>query len=247
MIDVTTPAGTNAKVYMPPGYDGTKKWPLMVFLHGIGEKSDTNLNLVLKNGTPKQANEGMQFEFVMIVPQLKKAMGSWSVAYVDEVLEFALKTYDVDPSRVYLVGLSLGGWGVWSFMQSAKHAAKIAAFVPICGGSNDPSKANVIVASGVPGWAWHCTNDSTVKFEVTTRMVTAVNNLAEREQIKLSVCGSGHVAWVPACDPKNGLYDWLKFQRRPGPAEPVTGMDVVDGSRLRIKTAAGEFYVPVTK
>lgn len=122
----------------------------MVFLHGIGEKSDTDLNLVLRNGTPKLIAGGMDFPFIMIAPQLKKAMANWSVAYVDEVLEFALKTYDVDPTRVWMVGLSLGGFGVWSFMQSAPHAAKISAFVPICGGGNDPNKANVIVASGVP-------------------------------------------------------------------------------------------------
>ncbi len=219
----------------------------MAFLHGIGEKSDTNLALVLKNGTPKLINEGMNFDFVMVAPQLKKAMGTWSAAYIDEVIEHVLKTYDIDPAQIWLVGLSLGGYGVWTYMQSAKHAAKIAAFVPICGGGNDPSKASVIVASNVPGWAWHCTNDTTVKFEVTARMVKAVNDLAKREQIKLTTCVSGHYAWNAACNPANGLYDWLAFQRRPGASEPVIGMDVIDGAYLRIRTAAGDFMVPVTK
>lgn len=248
MIDVKTPAGTSAMVYMPPGYEGgSKKWPLMIFLHGIGEKSDTNIKLVLKNGTPKLANEGMDFDFVMIVPQLKKSMGTWGVLYVDEVLEFALKTYTIDPTQVYLVGLSLGGLGVWTYMQSAKHAAKIAAFVPICGGGNDPSKASVVVASRVPGWAWHCTNDSTVRFEVTARMVKAVNDLAKYEQVKLTTCGSGHSAWSHACNPVNGLYGWLSMQRRPGDADPVIAIDVINGNELRVKTESGEYSALLTK
>jgi predicted peptidase len=248
MIDIQTPAGTRAKVYMPPDYDGTKKFPLMVFLHGIGEKSDTNLELVLRNGTPKLIANGTDFPFVMIAPQLKRAMSNWSVPYTDEVIEYALKTYDIDPTRIWLVGLSLGGYGVWMYMQSAQHAAKIAAFVPICGGGNDPTKAHVIVASRVPGWAWHCPNDATVPIERTIRMVTAVNQLAGYEQIKFfSACANGHSAWVPACDPKNGLYDWLAFQRRPGKLEPVTAIDIVDGNRVRFKTAAGDFYGPVTR
>jgi predicted peptidase len=247
MKDMQTGAGTKAKIYLPVNYDSVAQLPLMIFLHGIGERG-TDLNLVLKHGTPYWIAHGKQFPFIVVAPQLGTG-ANYTNAWIDEVLEYTAKNYKVDRTQIWLVGFSFGGLGTWNYVQNPVGIKKLAAFVTIAGGSNDPAKASVIVNEGISGWSFHSTNDATVAYAVTTRMVTAVNQLAKREQIKLTTYASGHIIASKACDPVTNpaLYEWLSWQRRPGSEEAVISTKVVDGNVLKIKTLTKEYSISLQR
>jgi predicted peptidase len=210
MTEIKTEAGMRAMINVP---DGEGQFPLLIFLHGIAE-TGTNLANVMKYGPLKQLKDGINIGEPKIIVHPQNQTGQWMVSEIDDILEYCKKTFPVDPNRIYLMGVSLGGLGVWTYAQSPEHVKKLAAIVPICGGGNDPSKAHVLVNEGIPGWAAHAKNDERVAYNVTKRMVDAVNNLAGRVQINFSEYGIyGHSAWVYFLRPEYGVYDWLKFQR----------------------------------
>jgi predicted peptidase len=212
--DIVTdgPLKMRAKIYVPVD---SVKYPLLIFLHGIGETHTTDLNRVLKYGPLVQlAVLKVNIGEPKIIVHPQNPSGSWSVGEIDEVIEFCKKTYPVDTDKIYLMGASLGGYGVWTYAQSAEHVKKLAAIVPICAGGNDPTKAGVIANEGVPGWAAHAFNDPTVPYKTGRRMVDAVNSTANKSQIRFSEVGlSGHQIWVQFLKPEHGVYDWLKYQR----------------------------------
>jgi predicted peptidase len=204
------PLGMRAKIYVPAD---TTKYPLLVFLHGIGERG-TTLSLVLKYGPLSQLLLGLPTGEPKIIVHPQNPSDSWSVQEIDEVIEYCKKTYPVDTDRIYLMGASHGGHGVWTYVQSATHVKKLAAFLPLCAGSNDPTKAGIIAAEGIPGWAAHAYNDPTVPYKTGKRMVDAVNASANKSQIRFSEVGlSGHSIWNQFLKPEHGVYDWLKYQR----------------------------------
>ena len=98
--------------YLPEGYDGKKKVPLLLFLHGAGERGD-NLDLVTVHGPPKLIKKGKKFPFIVISPQCLK--GSWwDAAGLDALLDEFISKHAVDESRIYCTGLSMGGYGTWA-------------------------------------------------------------------------------------------------------------------------------------
>ena len=116
---------------------------------------------------------------------------------------------EIDPSRIYLTGLSMGGYGTWELAM--RHPDWFAAAAPICGGG-DESRASIL--KSLPIWAFHGDQDTVVWPERSERMVAAVK--VAGGQAKLSLLpGVGHDAWSPAYDLKSGLLDWLFSQRRP--------------------------------
>ena len=98
--------------YLPEGYDGKKKFPLLLFLHGAGERGD-NLDLVTVHGPPKLIKKGKKFPFIVISPQCPK--GSWwDDEGLDALLDEFIGKHAVDESRIYCTGLSMGGYGTWA-------------------------------------------------------------------------------------------------------------------------------------
>jgi predicted peptidase len=96
---------------LPENYSSEKNWPLVIFLHGYGERGD-NLELVRKHGLPKLAGEGQQFPFVLASPQCP-AEFHWRSSFIISLAEELLENHSIDPNRVYLTGLSMGGYGTW--------------------------------------------------------------------------------------------------------------------------------------
>ena len=117
-------------LYLPNDYDQKEAWPLMVFLHGIGESGD-NLELVKKHGPPKLIAAGKQFPFIVVSPQCPKNSW-WEPLELKTLLDEIVEKYKVDTNRIYLTGLSMGGFGTWSL--AAMQPDRFAAIVPICGG-----------------------------------------------------------------------------------------------------------------
>ena len=146
-------------VYLPADYDKdkSKQWTLVVFLHGAGERG-SNVQLVRKNGLTQTLEQRGAVPYVMIAPQCPANTG-WNVGTLDKLLDQVLADYRVDKKRVVLTGLSLGGFGTWSW--SGEHPERFAGLVPICGGGKSDKAAAL---KGMPIWAFHGDADSVVKF-----------------------------------------------------------------------------------
>ena len=230
--DIVTTNSIKCKINVPEGTN----LPLLVFLHGIGEVGD-NLKLVMRYGPLKQLEDGIDIgpakNWIIVHPQ--NPSSTWSVAEIDGVIEYCKSTYSVNEDQIFLMGVSLGGLGVWTYAQS-EHIKKLAAIVPICGGGNDPNKANVLVEEGIPGWAAHAENDPIVNYNITKRMVDAVNDLAGKSQILFSEYGMfGHGAWNYFLRPEYRVYEWLKYQKKSNRSNKTVEIIMSKGEQLTIK------------
>src|SRR6185312_8308672 len=117
-------------IYQPADYDKQDKWPLLLFLHGAGERGD-DLELVKKHGPPKLAAEGKDFPFIVVSPQCPKDRW-WEPIELVALLDDIGSKYKVDADRIYVTGLSMGGFGTWRLAFYAPD--RFAAIAPICGG-----------------------------------------------------------------------------------------------------------------
>ncbi len=207
--------------YLPDGYQGnSKKFPVVISLHGIAERGTAStdratimrdLPRVANVGLPKYVKQGKKYPFILISPQLKNSYGSWPPAYIIKVLNHVKKTLRVDNSRIYLTGLSLGGFGTWS--TAGAYPEVFAAIAPMCAGANALNKAGAIARENVAVWAFHGTGDRVVSHTVTTRMVDAVNSHRPATLAKVTLFPNmGHNIWDKAYNETDVLNWMLKFR-----------------------------------
>lgn len=225
VFKTTQPSTISYYEYLPQNYNtNSDKYPVMIFLHGIGERGPNTTNIstleasiyeVAKLGPPMYVKNGTQFPFILISPQLKDNYGTWPSSYVLEVINH-VKTYlRIDERRIYLTGLSLGGGGTWVAAQD--YPELFAAIAPVCGGYNSPSKACGIAAENVSVWAFHGDIDSTVPLSRSVNMVNAINACtpAPSPLAKMTIyTGVNHNAWSKAYKTDNSvhnpnLYEWI--------------------------------------
>jgi predicted peptidase len=190
-------------LYLPEGYEGSQKeWPLLVFLHGLGERGPV-INKVKTHGPPKLIEQGKQLPFIVVSPQCPE--NSWwtyetekVLALVDEIEE----TYRVDKSRVYLTGLSMGAYGTWAVASVAPD--RFAAIAPICGGGYSFLGDNL---KDVPVWAFHGGADPVVPVQKSQEMVNAVNQAGGHAKLTIYP-GVGHDSWTETYN-NDELYQWF--------------------------------------
>src|SRR6266850_3254416 len=122
----------NYLLFLPKGYEANaqKRWPLILFLHGAGERG-TNVWKVATHGPPKNVTSNPDFPFIVVSPQCPEGE-IWSNDALLALLDEITLKHAVDTSRIYLTGLSMGGYGTWRL--GLTHPEKFAAIVPICGG-----------------------------------------------------------------------------------------------------------------
>ncbi|MHA4812609.1 T9SS type A sorting domain-containing protein [Flavitalea flava] len=215
--------------YLPAGYgSGGQTYPLMVFIHGIGELGNGTSDLpnVLHNGPPKLISQGnfpssfsvngKTFSFIVISPQFV----AWPTAGdVKAYIDYAIKNYRVDINRIYLTGLSMGGGVVWDYASQAAYVNQLAAILPISGGNlwGGTPAAKVMAAANLPILAASNLNDPTVPSHYTWENINLINSIvpAIRPAAQDTIFpASGHDAWSATYDPsfkKNGLnvYQWM--------------------------------------
>jgi poly(3-hydroxybutyrate) depolymerase len=201
-------------VYLPPGYDAdtTRSWPLILFLHGSGERGN-ELDRVTTNGLPKELAAGREVPAVVLSPQCPadaRWEGDLMVMALDALLDDALARYRVDPERVYLTGLSMGGHGTWAL--AAAHPERFAAAVPVCG-AGDPGLAYRL--RRLPIWAFHGAMDPIVPVAGTQDMAAALQRFHGEMRTTIYPEG-GHDAWS-ATYADTAMYGWLFRQRRSAP------------------------------
>lgn len=194
------------QLFIPRGAVGSrgKNWPLMIFLHGSGERGG-DINKVKVHGPPKIADRDADFPFILISPLLP-ADQDWDVAKLDAILSHALKSLPVDRSRIYLTGLSRGGHASWRW--AAAEPGKFAAVAPVAG-RGDPATACAL--KDKPVWAFHGDRDDVVLPEGSFAMVRAIRACGGHPRLTVYP-DLGHNAWDPAYDDP-ALYFWLLSQR----------------------------------
>ena len=186
--------------------DPERKWPLMVFLHGSGERGD-DVDAVKRHGPPKRADSDPDFPFILISPLLP-AEQDWDIAKLERILDHALATLPIDPDRVYLTGLSRGGHATWRW--GAADPGRFAALAPVAGRGDATTGCAL---TDIPVWAFHGDRDDVVEPEGSFAMARAIRACGGRKSRLTIYPDLGHNAWDPAYDDAE-LYLWLLEQRR---------------------------------
>ena len=192
-------------LYLPDGYDSQDSWPLLLFLHGSGERGD-DLNLVTIHGPPKLIKEGQDFPFIVVSPQCPKEQ-RWQPVTLSALLDEIVKTHKVDEDRVYVTGLSMGGFGTWSLAAYTPH--RFAAIMPICGGGETYWTKQF---SHLPVWVFHGAKDTGVPLRRSQEMVDALKKLEGNPKLTV-YADAGHDSWTETyANP--GVYEWLLRHKR---------------------------------
>ncbi len=190
-------------VYVPEDYAPDRPWPLIVFLHGAGERGADGLRQIAVGLGPAVMVDRAAWPFLILFPQCP--VGVHWISQEDALLAMmrqAEDDYTIDPTRVYLTGLSMGGFGTWA--MGAKHPDRFAAFAPICGGG-EPATAGAY--RDKPIWAFHGDGDTVVPPERSVAMAEAVRAAGASVTMTL-LPGVGHNSWDAAYR-EHGLADWL--------------------------------------
>jgi predicted peptidase len=200
-------------VFVPHDYKGDKEYPLILFLHGAGERGDDGERQVkqgIGNAITFKGND-KKSSFFVVFPQCR-AKGTWKADGPDAdralgILEEVQKTYRIDAKRLYLTGLSLGGYGTWSL--AAAHPDRWAAIAPICGGG-DTSTADRI--KDIPCWCFHGDADKAVPVQRSRDMIEALKKSGGTPRYT-ELPFVGHNSWDPAYA-TGELYQWMLAQKR---------------------------------
>lgn len=192
-------------------YQDKKEWPLMLFLHGGGERGD-DLELVKKHGPPKIVENKKDFPFIVVSPQCP-LYERWTAEYLSALIDEVVSLYRVDEDRIYVTGLSMGGAGTWTIATATPE--RFAAIAPICPARSLPDKAQEI--KDLPIWVFHGTKDNRVPIERTIEMVDALKKCGSN--VRFTVYKETrdplhpHDSWTETYDnPK--LYEWLLSHER---------------------------------
>jgi hypothetical protein len=250
-----TASGIGYLEYLPPGYSTrTTKYPLVISLHGIKEKgtSSTDPKLVKADvprvanvGLPKYVKYGTKYPFILISPQLKSNYGMWPSNYIMEVLNYVKKYLRVDEQRIYLTGLSLGGYGVWR--TAGDYPQVFAAIVPVCPGGNALSKASAIALQNVASWGFHGDHDAIVSYTVTTKMINALNSCPQKPNplAKATIFpGLGHIIWDKVYKETDAIKWMLSFRNGTTSSTPSNSDPIVKaGSDKTITLPTNSLYI----
>jgi predicted peptidase len=208
-------------LFVPHSYPGKEPFPVILFLHGAGEHEkgakapvDVGIGQAIKKLDEKE------FPFFVIFPRARYREGPINGPYIRTVwsgrepngqkalgmLDQVEKEYKTDPKRVYLTGLSMGGFGTWAL--AAEVPDRWAAIVPVCGGG-DPKQADRI--KHIPCWCFHGNADESVRVQLSREMMQALWAAGAKPGYT-EYPGVGHNRWDRAYETKE-LYTWLLKQR----------------------------------
>ena len=204
--EITVTARLKYLLALPAGYEsGTDRWPLLVFLHGAGE-SGNELGKVKAHGPPKLIAAGDRvFPCIVVSPQSPGR--GWNPDVLAALVDEICREYRVDEDRIWLTGLSMGGFGTWAL--AAAKPDRFAAIVPICGGGI-PSEADKLV--GIPTWVFHGAKDAAVPLSASQQIVDAIKEKGGDPKFTVYP-EAGHDSWTQTyADP--ALWDWLFAQSR---------------------------------
>lgn len=203
-------------LFLPKGYEeqSAKKWPMILFLHGAGERGSDVWRVAI-HGPPSLVAKQPDFPFIVVSPQCPNDK-IWDREALAGLLDEVQTTLRVDTSRVYLTGLSMGGYGTWDL--GLAYPERFAAIAPICGGGNTigvlllpRDKQEAIKKMGI--WAFHGAKDPVVPVNESERMVEVLKRIGAN-QAKLTVYPEAdHNSWTETYNNQK-LYDWFLEHKR---------------------------------
>ena len=199
-------------LYVPEAHDPSgDPVPLLLFLHGAGERG-ADVQRVAAHGPPKLIAAGTDFPAIVVSPQAPE--NEWWPQRAQDLLALLddiTTRYNVDEDRVYVTGLSMGGYGTWALLQADPR--RFAAAIPICGGGNALLAGRALRSVSV--WAFHGEADRVVPVQESIDMVEAIR-AAGGENVELTVYpGVDHDSWTQTYDDP-AVWEWLWSQRRGG-------------------------------
>lgn len=229
-LNTSIPVKMDYLVYLPKDYEQKEKWPLLLFLHGAGERG-ADLDLVTIHGPPKLVKNGKQFPFIVVSPQCPKEQ-LWQPVELTALLNEVEKKYRVDKDRIYVSGLSMGGFGTWALAAYTPY--RFAALVPICGGGE---KFWVKKIKHVPIWVFHGAKDTAVPLNRSETLVDVLKK-AKADVTFTIYPDAGHDSWTETYNnPK--VYEWLLQQKRKPEAE-VRAAEKKEAADRKAKRAAAK-------
>lgn len=214
------------RLFIPDNYDPNKKYPLVLFLHGAGERgTDNQSQITSSKGALLWADEANQKDHscFIVAPQCPDndqwvntswGLGSYSTTKIPiskslkmvvNLLDTLKANYSLDTTSFFVTGLSMGGYGTWDIITRFPNMFRAA--IPICG-AGDPSKAKLLAKT--PIWCFHSADDNTVPVKGTREMVDAINEqgINNRDNFYTEYTNAGHFAWIPAYSEPD-LVSWL--------------------------------------
>jgi pimeloyl-ACP methyl ester carboxylesterase len=237
----------------------TKRYPLIVFIHGIGELG-TGLSRVNCCGLPKHlANKtfpakflvnGVYYSFIVISPQFRVRPSS---AQVQSVIDYAKNRYRVDASRVYVTGLSMGGGSTWDY--AAVYGQSAAAIVPVCGGTAPTTTlASKVASKNLPIWTLSSSADKIVPISWARNWISWIDarNATYAPKTKLTVYTyeTHNGTWARAFNPTQridgrNIYEWMLLHRR-GTTTTSPAPTTSTGNKLPIARAGADQTIPIS-
>ena len=214
------------RLLKPAQIEPGKKYPVVLFLHGAGERGSDNIKQLLY--LPQwlaEADNRAKFPCFLVAPQCptgqKWADVDWSSAQPQAApplndamrnavaaLDDCVQNFPVDEDRVYLTGLSMGGYGSWDLAM--RRPERFAAVAPVCGGGDNTQAARI---KDLPIWAWHGDQDKAVPVERSRSMIAAIEKAGGKPKYT-ELPGVGHSSWNQAYHGPENLLPWLFEQRR---------------------------------
>jgi len=194
-------------LYLPADYGPDHKtWPLVLFLHGAGERG-SDLEKVKIHGPPKLVAQGRQFPFILVSPQCP-ADDWWDPEILNILLDEGIARYAVVQDRVYLTCLSMGGYGTWDLASRYPHC--FAAIAPVCGGGIPYFVRTRL--KHMPAWVFHGARDTVVPIAFSDYLIEALRKV--NAPVRFTVYPDAeHDSWTRTYDNPE-LYDWLLSHKR---------------------------------
>ena len=217
--------------FKPPGYnpDSSYKYPLIIFLHGVGERGNgtTELSMILNSSLSQMIANGasMNFSFrgkpssfVVLLPQMSKEYKNWQNFYTDAMIGYARQHLAIDTDRIFVSGWSLGGGGAWKYVTTSPENAHRIAGIVVAGPAPDYENLRFIAQEKVAVWAHHAKDDASVPLHLTTDAVEEINSYSPAIRARVSYYRSGGHPFTG-----NAPFDTLNTYLYPNVYEWMTG------------------------
>lgn len=220
--------------YKPTNYSQTStKYPLIIFLHGIGERGNgtTDLHNVARIGLPRMIKAGHKMTFtwngktetfLVLMPQCPTSYGMWPNAFVNDLIDYAKKNLRIDENRIFLTGLSMGGGGSMKYISTAADQPKnLAAVATVCAPCTF-KEGKYVADANLPVWAFHALDDPTASESCTETAIRKINEANPAvKPLKTVWPTGGHAVWDRMYTDTNyryngivNIYEWFLGQNR---------------------------------
>lgn len=210
-------AQLNYLLHVPASYgqEPDKQWPLLIFLHGSREVG-RDIDRVRRAILPQMVEENPEFPFIVMSPQAASQQYGWypSLKPIEAAVDELQQEYNIDPDRIYVTGLSMGGYGAWALMMD--DPARFAAVAPVVGGYfYNPNQLCEI--KDKPIWVFGAKRDRNVPLKESERVVNALKACGADPKFTVFENADHDQGWELAYTTTD-IFQWLLAQRRGQPA-----------------------------